>query len=104
MNLDTVYKVVALGYTGDTENIAQILRWFNLTYGIGYRIDYKRHEIVMFWKFSDTTSCCHNIRYSKEIKTEEKVVEVILKLFRTIDGKIYGPKSEYFTFEETDWT
>lgn len=103
MTLDVVYKLVALGYTGDTEDIIQILKWFYHTYGIGYRIDKDNHEIMVFWN-SENSSYCHCVQYSKRIKSREKVIEVILKLFRTIDGKIYGPKSEYFASEEVDWT
>lgn len=116
MDLDTSFKLVALGYTGNYHNTMEILEWFRNNYGIGYQkiINPKNGstKFNLYWKDSEgrvdnikleTFNYIH-INPSPEYVRRD-VIKLIIKLFASKDGEIYGPSREIFNDDNlNEWT
>ncbi|MBP3732229.1 MAG: hypothetical protein J6I84_03200 [Bacilli bacterium] len=112
MKIDDIYKLVALGYSGKTNNLPKVLSWFSSKYGIYLstkRLKDGKTEFWVGWK-EGSTSVLHTLTspnqkyYTNTQATDEFKVKLVLRAFRTVNGVVSGPSDENFKNLEIDWT
>jgi hypothetical protein len=97
MTNDTLFKLVVLGWDRKTK----ISKFFQDRYNLRTELGRNKTKLTIIFnisgqEFRDT------LQKGKPIK-EDEILETVLKLFRTVDGKLEGPCSEFFIFDQ-EWT
>ena len=95
---EKILKLVALGWDGKEPE----LDFFQRVYGIKVEIipDGDTTEVIISFGVPGR-SCRHCIRVKKK---KVDPVRYCLRLFRTRDGEVEGPKSKLFVGEDQEWS
>ena len=102
MNIEErILKLAAIGWNGKDD----IMEFFKEQYGIttgSLSFNTELQELVIMYKVG-TQNVCTSFRSPTDL-SKEKIIDCVLRLFKTTNGKVVGPDNGIIHEENVEWT